>query len=144
MSKHFLRIGLAVWLGVIALAANVLEQQQLSRSLLVAVAATPADAPPGFHMMADGTLMAGVMHHRGAQADPHTDSPASGHTHQGHADCQLCGTVADMAAFALPLLPVQYIPRDLGQPTALHFHAFAFISAPRAPYASRAPPLLTV
>jgi len=64
-------VGFAVWLGVIALAASGIEQGQLSANIVTAA-------------MDDAAMMAkmghDMAHHHGA----------GGHTHKGHADCEVC------------------------------------------------------
>ncbi|MBX7200499.1 MAG: DUF2946 family protein [Rhodospirillaceae bacterium] len=126
----------ALWLALAALAANAFEQRALGFNVIAATAeAAPTGALAGAtHVMPDGTVMAGPMGH--AHETP------GGHTHKGHADCELCGFIADMAAFTLASLTVLPQPPETFAgyvPAAPNAQRSA---AARPPYASRAPPSL--
>jgi hypothetical protein len=138
--SHPLRIALALWLGIAALAANAVEQQQLNGNVITAAYQdfAAAKAGPGFHVMPDGTVMAGSMSHM--DAGEHRHAGPGGHTHKGHMDCEVCGAVAAMAAITLPALPEFPLPKD-------EFHAAPVIGVHTiatgrrySAYASRAPP----
>jgi hypothetical protein len=135
--RHFC---MAFWLGLLALAANGLEQQQLNTNVLVALSTDLAaghGGASGTHVMPDGTVMAGTM------ADDHAARGAGGHTHKGHADCEVCGAVAAMAAITLPILPCVPLPTPQYQAGASAAFTAATLAEPYPPYASRAPPSLT-
>lgn len=125
--QGFSRAFFAFWLAIAALTVNAVAQRELGFAV---IAATAEDA--GFHIMPDGSRMAGSM--------GHAHDSTGGHTHKGHADCDLCGLVADMAAFTpasvtlLPQPPEVYAGYSQPAPQARHF------AAPSPPYASRAPP----
>ena len=137
------RVCMALWLGIIALAANAFEQQQLTTNILVATAADPAPKA-GFHVMPDGTAMAGSMVHADGPSAIHRTTDADGHTHRGHADCEICGTVAAMAAFTLPSLPEMPLPLSQLHVASPADPQAAHTARPYSPYASRAPPALTI
>lgn len=128
----FSRTFFALWLAITALAVNAFEQRELG----FAVIAATADGGD-FHIMPDGSRMAGSM----ARAmDGHAHDAGGGHTHKGHADCELCGFVADMAAFtpaAFTVLPQP--PETFLGVTPLSAEA-QLSAAPAPPYAPRAPP----
>ena len=142
-SRRFTHIVLALWLGLLALTANALEEQQLSVSVVEVALAGDANgaAAPAYHVMPDGRVMMGAMagaHGDGAQSD----GAHGGHTHKGHADCVICGTAAAVAGFTLPpLLTVRlpsslvHVPRSRVEHAQLH-------PAVLAAYAARAPPAL--
>jgi hypothetical protein len=136
--KCLRRLGFAAWLGLLALTASGVAQNQLSTNVLVAALTTDAS---GGHMMPDGTYMAGKM----AQADhQHGDhhAPADGHTHKGHSDCTMCSTVAAMAGLSvsviatLPAVQTYAVLKD-----RIAADAIVAASSP-ASYSSRAPPTL--
>jgi len=163
MRLRFLhRLGLALWLGLIALTASGVAQNQLS---LDVISATLNDHqhPPGSghhghghqshehqsggHFMPDGTYMAGPMSgdmsghgHHGHATDA---AQNGGHTHKGHADCNMCGLVATMAALTVPLLIGFMSPESFATPLSWSYEHSVFIKASYAPYASRAPPHIT-
>jgi hypothetical protein len=132
------RLGFALWLGLVALTASGIAQNQLSTNVLVA--AVTEGGQSASHVMPDGSVMAGSMAH-GSHAHDH-QADASGHSHKGHADCTLCGPVAAMAAFMVPVADVIPLPRVFATPGPIATAHITFFSAPRAPYASRAPPIL--
>jgi Protein of unknown function (DUF2946) len=135
--NHLSRLVLALWLGIGALAANAFEQQQLTINILEAVASDAHTAEsPQFHVMPDGTVMAGTM---GEHPSAHHHD-AGGHTHKGHADCEVCGTVATLAAITLPILPILPVPRSFSESTPVAAPESQFYDFLRTPYASRAPP----
>ncbi len=134
------RFGLAVWLGVVALAAGGLEQNQLAINVVdAAIAGGPAVAG---HIMPDGRFMAGPMvnHPDGAAHGQAAD--AGGHTNKGHADCEMCGAVAAMSAVAAASGPVVPVPWAFAAAPSRAAPNLIFPGASRAPYASRAPPAL--
>src|SRR5579883_1139603 len=85
-------IALAFWLGLLALTANALEEQQRTTSVVEVALGGDAGPSSGTHIMPDGRVMTGPMGRQG------------GHTHKGHADCVICGTAAAVAGFTLPAL----------------------------------------
>lgn len=128
------RFGFAVWLGLLALTASGVAQNQLSSNVLVA--ALTEDASGG-HVMPDGSFMAGGMAH--ADHGNH-DAPADGHTHKGHSDCTMCSSVAAMAGLSVSViatLPAVQTYAALQDRSAVD--AFFAASSP-ASYSSRAPP----
>jgi len=136
------RLGFALWLGLLALTASGVAQNQLSTNVLVAALDTAAGRAPAGHYMPDGTFMAGSMSGM-SHADHHSDSPdAGGHTHKGHADCSMCGVVASMAALSVPVLDAILVPdvfaKSLSKPGARS----VVVGRHYAPYSSRAPPHL--
>jgi hypothetical protein len=140
---RFLRFGLVLWLGILALAVGGIAQTQLSTNVVVAAlsgSASHHDATAGGHYMPDGTFMAGSMD--SAQHDHADHANTGGHTHKGHADCVVCGPVAATASLTLAADVIILLPDAFAQPsssTAVHFKLPA---APRPAYASRAPPAL--
>jgi len=143
------RIGLALWLGLLALTASGLAQNQLSTNVLrAALAGHSHDSQAheghhdhggnahasGGHFMPDGTYMAGPMH-GAAQPD------AGGHTNKGHADCNMCGAVAAMASISVPVADTVIVPRVFDERRLQLRVASIIPRALYAPYASRAPPL---
>ena len=129
--NRFLRVCFALWLGLVALAANGFEQRELSLNVIAATVSAP-EGGAAFHVMPDGTIMAGSMVH----------GEAGGHTHKGHADCDVCGAVAEMAAITLPVLPVVPLPQVEFEAARPATPAFAFRTSVSPPYSSRAPPVL--
>jgi hypothetical protein len=127
------RFGLAVWLGLLALTASGVAQNQLSANVLVAALTEGASAG---HIMPDGSFMAGDMAHAGH----HT--PTNGHTHKGHSDCTMCSSVAAMAGLSIAViatLPAVQVYAALQDRIAVD--AISTASSP-ASYSSRAPPTL--
>jgi hypothetical protein len=139
--KH--RYGLLLWLGLLALIASAVAQNDLSRNVLDAALTQTQDresAHAGGHYMPDGTWMAGGMGDV-AHCDDHTDPAKNdGHSHKGHSDCVLCGPLAAMALFT------QSPPVVLSLPNARAITAYRLaerdivLATVWAPYASRAPP----
>lgn len=136
MSLRFLhRLGFELWLGLLALSASGIAQNQLSFNVLDAALKGPAVAG---HMMPDGTFMAGSMVHAD-HADSHN---GSGHTHKGHADCSMCSVVATMAALTVPMLDAVIVPDVFAVPVSWDIAHTVLSKTAYAPYASRAPPSL--
>lgn len=139
------RLGIALWLGIITLAANAFEQQQFSANVITVQLAGLGNRHTGFHVMPDGTVMAGDMSADTRPSLGENQAPdAGGHTHKGHLDCHVCGTIAAMAAFTLPILAVAPL-----SPAIFAFVPHARYTAPLqaayyTPYSSRAPPVSTI
>ena len=127
------RFGFALWIGLLALTASGIAQNQLSTNVLVAAINPDSTGAAGGHYMPDGTFMAGPMHKAPTQ---------DGHTHKGHADCALCSVVAAMAALAVPVLDTVIVPDTFATPVDWRVASLRFTHASYAPYASRAPPHL--
>ena len=137
--KLLRRLRLTFWLGLLALMASGTAQHQLSFNILDA-ALTNHSHVAG-HYMPDGTFMAGSMHGE-AHAD-HTDTPQNaGHTHKGHADCNMCGAVAAMAAVTLSTPLAVPPPAVIIETHVVALNSVLRIRREHAPYASRAPPSL--
>jgi len=144
------RLGL-LWLGLLALTAGGLMQNQLARDVVVATLNDHQHpGASGGHFMPDGTYMAGPMHgghgdhqaaahdgHHGDHSDHHSQG---GHTHKGHADCDVCGLVASMAALSVPVLDTIVLPEVFAAPPSAYALGNIHTRALYAPYASRAPP----
>ena len=128
----FSRAFFALWLAIAALGANAVEQRELGFAV---IAATAQDAATS-HIMPDGTVMAGPMGHS------HDHDKAGGHTHKGHADCDLCGLVADMAAFTPAALVVFPLPPEGFAAFVLAAPGTQVSAAASPPYSSRAPPIV--
>ena len=140
MRIGFPRAFFAIWLAIAALTTNGFAQQQLGFDVIAATAAGDS-THSAVHVMPDGTVMAGVM--AGSMAHAAGDSHATaGHTHKGHADCDICGVVADMAGFTLTTLAILPLPpeRHAGFIPATPDTQARTAAAP--PYSSRAPPVL--
>ena len=144
--KGLHRLGFAFWLGLLALTAGGVAQNQLFTNVLIAKLAEAGGRPAGGHFMPDGTYMAGPMH--GAPSTgmesgtPETADASSGHTHKGHSDCTVCGAVAAMAALSVPILNTIKIPDIIAPSLDGTSERTLLPRSPRAPYASRAPPTL--
>jgi hypothetical protein len=150
MKVRKLRCGLSFWLGLLALLVSGLAQNDLSRNVIeVALAASPQnggghshDHSSGGHFMPDGTWMAGGMG-GAAHNDGYTDPAKNGgHSHKGHADCVLCGPLAAMASFTSPPPILLKLPEVRVITVYRSGESKFLLAAPRAPYASRAPPLI--
>lgn len=136
----FFRAFFALSLAIAALTVNAAQQRELGFNVIAATAEAPA-----FHVMPDGSVMAGDMGVVAPEARHHhaAHGSAGGHTHRGHADCDLCGFVADMGAFTLAAVTILPQPPEIlagyvqTAPQTRHF------AAPSPPYASRAPPTMT-
>ncbi len=139
---RFSRIIVVLVLGLFALTANGVAQNQLSLNVLTAKLAEAAGRGPG-HIMPDGTFMADadmladgdICHPGGADT-----APEGGHTHKGHADCVVCSLVATMGAFSQAAAVVVAFAKPDTDDT---YGWIARDIAPRivhTPYASRAPP----
>jgi len=129
------RLGFALWLGLLALSASGVAQNQLSFNVLDAALKGPAVAG---HIMPDGTFMAGSMAH----GDHGESQDGAGHTHKGHADCSMCGVVAAMAALTVPVLDTFATPDAFAVPVSADIAHRVLSKTSHAPYASRAPPSL--
>lgn len=137
--KLLRRLRLTFWLGLLALMASGAAQHQLSFNVLDAALSNHSHVAG--HYMPDGTFMAGAMH--GDAHEGHTDpAQAGGHTHKGHADCNMCGTVAAMAAFTLSTPLAVPPPSLVGEAQAIALTSVFLIRREHVPYASRAPPSL--
>jgi hypothetical protein len=124
------------WLGLLALVASGTAQHQLSFNVLDAALKNHTHEAAG-HYMPDGTFMAGPMH------GDHTDaSEDGGHTHKGHADCNMCGAVAAMASLTIAATTLILPPPMIGDPHAPTLTSVVIVRRNHAPYASRAPPSL--
>jgi hypothetical protein len=134
--RRLSRFALALWIAVLALTAGAVEQQQLA-STVIAVTLAEAGGHAVGHYMPDGTYMAGSM---ASAAESHAGHEAGGHTHKGHADCEVCGTLAAMAGFTLPVIGGIIFPPRFTLPPNVTAVAALAIARPPAPYASRAPP----
>lgn len=137
------RFRLALLLGLLALTICGISQNQLSSNVLTAAlsdagAHNTHDHPMSGHFMPDGTYMPGPM---AGHADD--GSHDGGHTHKGHADCAVCGVVAAMAGFTVPVVDVLKIPEIFAVPADARRENPVHVRGARAPYASRAPPGLT-
>jgi len=143
------RFGLAFWLGLLALTASGVAQNQLSKDALVAALTDAGADQASGHFMPDGTFMPGPMPgpmpghaghaHAGHDHGDHA-SHDGGHTNRGHADCSVCGVVAAMAALTLSVSDVMSVPhaRAVNIPWTIHLDVLG--KRVRAPYLSRAPP----
>jgi len=151
MRLRFLhRLGFALWLGLVALTASSVAQNQLSLDVITATLNDHLHPPghghqdhgdeSGGHYMPDGTFMAGSMPSHGAHDHAADAAQNGGHTHKGHADCSLCGLVATMAAITVPLLIAFITPESFAAPPSWSYSHSVFAKAFYAPYASRAPP----
>jgi hypothetical protein len=118
--RHF---GFAVWLGAIALAASGIQQGQLSANVVTAAIDDAAMMAKMGHDMA---------HHHGA----------GGHTHKGHADCEVCGVVAALAFVTIPVAALVPAPQLFALAPNTFTAQFTLPATRSAPYASRAPPTL--
>ena len=128
-----------VLLTLLALCASAVEQHRFALTTLSAagVSARAAFAvPAGYHVMPDGTLMAGVMH----GAAPASPPEADGRDHSTPEDYGACIAIAAMGVFTAPILPFLFLPREsltsVSTPTTdavlrTHVHPA---------YSSRAPP----
>lgn len=136
METHRIRtLWIALWLGVIALTSSAFEQQQFRFTNLTAGgihAPSAFKVPDGYHMMADGVLMAGAMH--GAV-------PASGRgAGKPPSDSNACAAIAAMGVFTIPMPVAAPAPAaENGDHTPLPPAAITRASWHPA-YASRAPP----
>ncbi len=133
--RHFV-----LWLGLLALTASGIAQNQLSINVLTAAIGGHAHDAAGGHVMPDGTFMAGSMDvsTSGGKSQP----DATGHTHKGHADCSMCGAVAAMTSVSVPVANTFIVPAAFA---FSHAQAAVDVISTRAlyaPYASRAPPSL--
>ncbi len=136
------------WIGLVAIGAANTAQTQLAVNV-VAAALDSHQHPHGpsvGHIMPDGTFMAGAMHDApvtstSARAtDSNSDPDGAGHTHKGHADCRVCGPVAEMASLAISLFHFIKQPVPFAASAPL-FSKEPFVAARTAtPYAPRAPP----
>jgi len=141
---------LAFWLGILALAANAIEQQQLNTNVLEVAVAELGDhgqtsvGHARYHIMPDGRVMMGTMGGEASSTDRETvhHHDTGGHTHRGHSDCEVCGAVAAMAAFTLPVLAFVPLPPVLVGSFLSSEHEYLFRSVPHSSYSSRAPPVL--
>jgi hypothetical protein len=127
---------LALWLGLLALAAGTFEQHQFGLTTLSAAgvsARTAFAVPAGYHLMPDGTLMAGAMH--GARAT-HADD-----TQQAPSDCDACVVLAAMAAFTTPAALLVAVPTDRPAISVAHPATLTLRAQAHPAYASRAPPV---
>lgn len=129
------------WIGLIAVAAINLAQTQLSSNIIVAaLSGERQHGASGGHTMPDGTFIAGPMLGQIDCRAPQDESDAGGHTHKGHADCQVCGAVAAMASLSAASAQSLRLPDLFCAPPPL-IGRMVFIAAPAAtPYAPRAPP----
>lgn len=142
------RLRLTFWLGLLAVLASGTAQHQLSFNVLDAALKNSAHEIAG-HYMPDGTFMAGAMHGsalgsaQGSIHGDHTDaSQDAGHTHKGHADCNMCGAVAAMAAVTLSAPLAVPPPSIIDDSPAPVLESALLARRTFAPYASRAPPSL--
>ena len=136
------RFGFALWLGLLALTASGIAQNQLSTNVLIAKLAESGSHAASGHYMPDGTFMAGPMSDMADCQPGDAAKNSDGHTHKGHADCTLCGAVAAMAALTLSVAESVLVPDIFAAPDSWPSAPSIFFAAPRAPYASRAPPRL--
>ena len=119
----------ALWLGVFALAAAGLEQNQLAASVQWALVNEASQTPAAAADAADAAMPANC---------PMRQS--GGHTHRGHSDCPICGAEMALAALILPSITTVYLSGVAAptgppaEPIVLHQRR-----TPSA-YASRAPP----
>ncbi len=132
------RFGFAIWLGLLALTAGGVAQNQLSSNVLTAALSdtsghTEHHHAAAGHVMPDGSFMPGEMP---------AASHSGGHTHKGHSDCTMCSAVAAIAGLTvaviaiLPTVDVHAVTKD---------HAAVDVvlaAASPAGYSSRAPPTL--
>jgi hypothetical protein len=131
--RRLSRIAFALWIAVLALTAGAVEQQQLASTVITVTLAEAGGHTVG-HIMPDGTFMSGKMDGHGESHQP------GGHTHQGHADCDVCGTLAAMAGFTLPIIGGMVLPPRFDLPHAVAPARILAIARLPAPYTSRAPP----
>lgn len=149
----FRRFGLAAWLVAAALLGNAAAQNQLAVNVVAATteraaqasadASAEASDPHAHHAhhaghhgtaAADASPPASHDHHAGHHG-------AGGHTHKGHADCDVCGVVAVMAALTLPSAIIVATPPTALCPSGVRpADDFARVSPRYALYVSRAPP----
>lgn len=137
------RFGFALLLGLVALTASSVAQNQLSSSVLFAALNPEPGQDMGGHYMPDGTYMAGPMSAMADCQPAGLSEQAAGHTHRGHADCDMCGVAAAMAALSVPALDIVLVPDVFAAPAIGAVARFVLTDASYAPYASRAPPQLT-
>ena len=116
----------AIWLGLVALVASGLQQTQLSTSV---VEGAVADAQM---MKLMGHTMAQMEHHHG------------GHTHEGHADCVICGATDAMAFMTVSVPPPLMPPMTFARQVYVPSQAFSLAAVFAASYSSRAPPAVTL
>lgn len=142
-SRRFNNLLAAFWLGIVALAASAFEQQQLGLTTLTAAGVTTRSAfavPSGYHLMPDGTLMAGTMH----GATPAEPLRSGGEPGQTSHDCDACIAIAAMGALTVAALPEVVAPPSVSESSAAR-PVVAILRARNHPaYASRAPPVALI
>ena len=134
-------IWVVLWLGLLALAASALEQHRLGLTTLSAAGVSAQAAfsvPKGYHLMPDGTLMAGTMHGAAPTCPPEADD---GHP-QPSSDTDACIALASMAAFTLAVPVHVGTPIGSRQPAAQPANAAVLRAHAHPAYASRGPPTL--
>jgi hypothetical protein len=117
------RAVVAVCIAAAALVGSGVEQLQLSQNVMAATVAE-AGAPS-----------------MQAPCPDHVAAHAGGHTHKGHADCAICGTLAFLAAFTLPLAATPVPPAPVYDSPAPARGAVRPVAVSALPYRSRAPPI---
>jgi hypothetical protein len=141
---RFSRLIVVLVLGLFALTANGVAQNQLALNVVAAKLAESASGRGPGHIMPDGTFMADadmaladddICHPGGTDT-----APEGGHTHKGHADCVVCSLVATMGAFSqAAAVIVAFAKPDTNG--AYHWASYSVaLRVPHTPYASRAPP----
>ena len=129
----------AIWLGLLALVASGLEQNQLNASILWAGIGESS---------AQSTTSVPVDHTTSTASHAQMAMPADcpmhnmgGHTHRGHSDCALCGAQGALAAFthSAPIISITQIAAY----TTVQFDQdrSRAVGTRTASYNPRAPPL---
>jgi len=140
----------AVWLGLIALAANGIAQHQLNGSVIWAAVTEISDQSISGEALHAGGDHAAHNHNSATASDAEDlasmppDCPmhqSAGHTHRGHSDCALCGPQGALAAFTLAILFLTLLPQQTVTDVPDYRASDFAVGLPRAPYQSRAPPV---
>ncbi|TAK99624.1 MAG: DUF2946 domain-containing protein [Rhodospirillaceae bacterium] len=121
--KRLRRSIIALWFGVFTLAVSGVEQNQLAANVMVA-ATTDA-----------GVSVGSTIHP--ADCPMHN---AGGHTHKGHADCAICGSLAALTAVTLSAAVVPLAPPELADASPIDIPRTSVLDLRPSPYSSRAPP----
>ena len=124
-----------------ALAASALEQHRLGLTTLSAAGVSAQAAfsvPKGYHLMPDGTLMAGTMHGAAPICSPEADENHP----KSSSDSDACIALASMAAFTFTVPLHVGTPVGSRQPSTPPAKAAVLRAHAHPAYASRGPPTL--
>jgi hypothetical protein len=130
--RTFRQIGIAAWLGVLALAINAYVPVHLTYDLVAAINEAADDRPAHVHEPGQPA------HHHGDQDAPANDPAFPVHKHA----CQVCATVSAGGSIAMVAAVEAFRPAAVMRSVAVALACSERPTECPAAYVSRAPPSL--